>query len=55
MIEKIEVPRFGREEVMTMPDGTELTSVIMEDKESEIIALAEKVNEIVDYITKELT
>jgi len=42
MIEKIEVPQFGRE----IRPGV----IQMESKEGEIIKLAEKLNEIIDYI-----
>ena len=47
MIEKLEVPQFGREE--TMPDGTKF--VTMESKERQIKLLTEKVNEIIEALS----
>lgn len=47
MIEKLEVPQFGQEE--TMPDGTKIMT--MESKEVEIIAIAKKVNEIIEALS----
>lgn len=45
-MEELEIPKFGREEITDL--GFKV--VTMESKESEIIKIAEKVNEIVQWI-----
>jgi hypothetical protein len=44
-IQKVKVPQFGNEEWRTG-----MMCVTMESKEAEIIKLAEKINEIIDFL-----
>ncbi len=43
--EKLQIPRFGREQII---GG--FTTVTIDSKEAEIIKIAEKVNEIIDFL-----
>lgn len=53
MIERLNVPTFGREDVV-FSNGVEYKNLTMESNEAEIIKLAEKVNEIIDVLNNDL-